>query len=317
MTFFALKKVKLPPCLPGWGIEVRLHFRETPWDLILTFGYSIMAAITLLVVRPNDSTGLLFLFFPPGYVFVAALFPAGGRLEWLERIAFSAGCGPVALALLVFLLNLMSGGVSVSASILLTVFFTFGVGSLAYWRRRRLPTERRLSATIELAALTPQEHRLSIWFLTITLVAALAAASAGLLTILATPSPSDRFTEFYVLGPTGEASGYPTILNVSEPGSVILGVANREFATWSYTVRIDLVGVRIVHNATTGTNDTVEVNRTAWSVFNVTLVHGQIWTQQYTFQINQTGLWKIQFLLYLNGALRNAYREVHLFVRVS
>jgi len=132
-----------------------------------------------------------------------------------------------------------------------------------------------------------------------------------------TPRPGERFTEFYILGPGGNASGYPTRLNVSEPGSVILGVVNHEAARVNYTVRVDLVGVRIVTNATSGFNETVEVNRTALAWFNVTLADGANWTQPYTFTIGAAGLWKVQFLLFRDGDFSVAYRTLHLFVRVG
>ena len=85
----------------------------------------------------------------------------------------------------------------------------------------------------------------------------------------------------------------------------------------SYTVRVDLVGVRLVYNVTSGFNETVEVNRTTWSSFNVTLADGRNWTQPYTFRINYTGLRKVQFLLFNGPNLTGVYRELHLYVRVT
>ena len=84
-----------------------------------------------------------------------------------------------------------------------------------------------------------------------------------------------------------------------------------------YTVRVDLVGVRTVVNATSGYNETVEVNRTTWSTINVTLADRQNWTQPYTFQINYTGPWKVQFLLFKAGDLSSTYRELHLYLRIT
>ena len=60
----------------------------------------------------------------------------------------------------------------------------------------------------------------------------------------------------------------------------------------------------------------VEVNRTTRSTFNVTLADGQNWTRLYTFQINNTSLWKIQFLLFKDDDFSSAYRELHLYIRV-
>ncbi len=106
-------------------------------------------------------------------------------------------------------------------------------------------------------------------------------------------------------------------LNVSKPASVIIGVVNHELATINYTIRVDLVGVRIVYNATAGFNETVEVNRTTWSSFNATLADGANWTHPYTFSIASVGLWKVQFLLFKDGVFAIAYRELHLYVMVK
>jgi len=42
---------------------------------------------------------------------------------------------------------------------------------------------------------------------------------------------------------------------------------------------VDLLGVQIVYNATSGYNESVEVNRTISSTFHVTLADGRNWTQ--------------------------------------
>ena len=75
--------------------------------------------------------------------------------------------------------------------------------------------------------------------------------------------------------------------------------------------------VRLVCGATPRSDETVEVNRTTWSTFNVTLADRGNWTRPYTFQINSTGLWKVQFLLFKDGDFSSAYRELHLYVRVT
>ena len=99
--------------------------------------------------------------------------------------------------------------------------------------------------------------------------------------------------------------------------SVIINAVNYESETVNCTIRVDLVSVRIVYNATSGFNQTVEVNRTTWSTFNVTLANDQNWTQPYTFRINDTGLWKVAFLLLKGGDFSSAYRELHLYLRVT
>src|SRR5207249_11152276 len=132
--------------------------------------------------------------------------------------------------------------------------------------------------------------------------------------VVFTPRPEEPFTEFYILGPSGSASGYPTNLNVSQTGSITLAIANHEHSGVSYSVRIDLVGVQLFRNATSGYNETVEVNRTTWFTFTVTLANGQNWTEPYSFSIDYPGLWKVQFLLFRDGDFASSYRELHLYV---
>jgi uncharacterized membrane protein len=50
---------------------------------------------------------------------------------------------------------------------------------------------------------------------------------------------------------------------------------------------------------------------------NVTLADGRNGTQPYTVGIDDTGLWKVEFLLFKDGDVSSAYRELHLYVRVT
>ena len=52
----------------------------------------------------------------------------------------------------------------------------------------------------------------------------------------------------------------------------------------------------------------VEVNRTTWSTFNVSLADGRNGTQPYAFGINAAGRWKVQFLLFKDPDFSRAYR---------
>jgi uncharacterized membrane protein len=47
------------------------------------------------------------------------------------------------------------------------------------------------------------------------------------------------------------------------------------------------------------------------------LADGRNWTEPDTFRINATDLWKVPFLLFKDGDLSSAYRELQLYVRVT
>jgi len=301
---------------------VRLHFQEKPWDVYAAVGYSVVLATVLLALNAGNLLAILLVLFFPGYLVGAALFPGSpvpqqAEIDWIERIALSFGLSIAVVPLLGLLLNFTPWGIQFVPIVVTITVFTVGVGVAAYWRRMRLPPGRRLSLTVDIAIPDWKDYSLLDKGLTVALASSIAVAGGTLAYVVLTPRSGATFTEFYILGPGGNASGYPTALNGSQPGTVILGLVNHEAANENYAVRIDLVGVRIVYNATSGYNETVEVNRTTWSTFNVPLADGRNWTQPYTFQINSTGLWKVQFLLFKDGDFASAYRELHLYVRVT
>lgn len=61
--------------------------------------------------------------------------------------------------------------------------------------------------------------------------------------VLAADAPaanSEPFTEFYVLGPDGNASNYPKNLSVGERGRFVVGVTNHEHRDVTYTLVVEL-----------------------------------------------------------------------------
>ncbi len=301
---------------------MRLHFREKPWDLYAVAAYTIIIAPTLLLLGVGNLFAALLVVFLPGYVVMAALFPGyvppdARAMDWVERLGISFGVSIAVVPLIGLLLNFTPWGLRFSAVVVTISIFTAAVGLAAFIRRMRLPPEQRLSLTLNLALPAWEEYSFPEKSATMALAASIVVAIGALTYVALTPHPGETFTEFYILGPTGEASGYPTQLNLSQNGSVIMIIANHEATTTNYTARVDLVGVRIVYNATSGFNETVEVNRTTWSTFNVTLADGRNWTQPYTFSIPYVSLWKVQFLLFKDGDFSSAYRELHLYVRVG
>jgi len=296
---------------------VQLHFQDRPWDLYTAIAYSVVTGAITLFVNVGNLLAIILVLLAPGYVLVAALFPKNAEIDWIERIALSFGLSIAVVPLLGLLLNFTPFGVRFAPVVVTLLVFTVGVGLAAYFRRMREPAESRLAGTLNLGL--PQWHEYTPLDkgLTLALAASLVAAGGTIAYVILMPRPGETFTEFYILGPGGNASDYPKNLSVNETGGVIIGVVNHEASTVNYTVRVDLVGVRLVDNATSGLDEAVEVNRTIWSRFNVTLADAQNLTLRYTFRINDTGLWKVGFLLFKDENLSSAYRELHLFVRVS
>lgn len=117
--------------------------------------------------------------------------------------------------------------------------------------------------------------------------------------IASTPPVGERFTEFYILGPSGKADGYPTNLTLGESGTVILGVVNHEYEDVSYRIVVRLE------------------NRTIGTIDNVRLKHEAVWEENYTFVPEKIGEgMKLEFLLYRDDA-DGIYRSLHLWITVS
>lgn len=295
---------------------MRIHFQAVPWDLYAATAYSVLVSVGLLAVGVGSPLGLVLILFVPGYLASSALLPRKGDADALLRLALSVGLSLALAAFAGLVLNFTSFGIGFASMTVALLVLSLSLASVAYQRRMAIPPDERLEVTVNIEAARWAEYSWIERILAAVLVAILATAIPLLGLALTQPRPTVPFTELYILGPTGNFTGYPTRLNVSEPGTVQVVVANHEAAAVSYTLRVDLEGVRIVYNATSNTNDTVEVNRTTWSWYNKTLLDGDTWTQTYTFAIPAAGLWEIQFLLFRDGTLTTIYRQAALLVSV-
>lgn len=149
--------------------------------------------------------------------------------------------------------------------------------------------------------LSPHRKRqistLLTWVLSIALI--LSVVTVG---YLATnpPETSDPFTEFYILGPDGKASGYPANLSVNESGSVIVGISNHEHQNQTYTVVVE--------------SGEVAINET------VTVVEGETLERRFFFTPETVGREKVSFLLYKGKTADRTvepYRRLRLWTNVS
>jgi uncharacterized membrane protein len=128
---------------------------------------------------------------------------------------------------------------------------------------------------------------------------------AVLIYIVTNPRQAESFTEFYILGPKGKASDYPTKLFVGQNGSVIIGIVNHEQRTVNYTVVIWLARME---------NESIG-NLFFLDSFSVTLEHKPLsekwekqWEKLYNFSIERPGKYKMFFLLFKDGVPFKAER---------
>ncbi len=135
--------------------------------------------------------------------------------------------------------------------------------------------------------------------LSIVLGLIIVGAVAALIYVITVPTHGDKFTEFYILGPDGKATDYPTQLWVGEEAPLILGIINREQNAVSYRVEIEIDG------ATVGRLEPIE------------LKHGEKYEQLVTFTLNEPGDdQKVEFLLYKQGQT-DVYDSLHLWINVK
>lgn len=295
---------------------MRIHFQKVPWDLYVAVTYSVLVSGILLETGVGNPLGLLFVVFVLGYLVMAALLPRADEADWVSRVAFSLGLGFALEAFLGLLLNYSPFGITFTSATLTTLGASIALGILAYARRTALAPDQRLELSLTFRVTPWSEYSLAEKGLAIALVAILAITVPFLGVAFMQPQPKQPFTELYLLGPTGNFTGLPSRLNVSESASVDIVVKNQEQASVDYALRVDLQGVQIVINATTGANETLVLNETNWAWYNFSLANGNAWTQGYTFSIPEPGTWKIQFALFRDGAFAAPYREVDLLVRV-
>ena len=141
----------------------------------------------------------------------------------------------------------------------------------------------------------------NVWDRVLSIILALAVMGAlGMLGYtVAVPKTGERFTEFYILGLSGEAEGYPKLLALGEEGKVVVGIINREQEVVTYRVEVKI--------------DLVIINE----VGPVTLEHDEKWEKIAGFTPDRAGdKQRIEFLLYKQGQ-SEVYQGLYLWVNVQ
>jgi uncharacterized membrane protein len=243
--------------------------------------------------------GLPFIFFFPGYVLIASLYPGKVRLSGIGRVALSFGLSMVMTPLIGLGLKFTPWGIGLTTMLVFLIIFSDVISAIAWYRRRRLPAEDAFIPTFEFE-LTGERSGWSRVLTAMLILFILTAISAIIyVTYVPVPKTGDRFTEFYILGPDGRADGYPTDLTVGQPAQVIVGVINHEYDTVNYKVQVQ------VGDQTYSTTEPIG------------LTNGQKWEQPIEFSANMPQQkMEVQFLLFRQG-YTSPYRLLHLWVNVK
>jgi uncharacterized membrane protein len=275
---------------------------------------------------------------------IFTLFPKKTSIDIIERIALSLGLSIAIVPLIGLGLNYTVFGIRLQPIFFSIFGFIIIIGLIGIYRWSKILPEKRFIISINLSL--PKSKNKIENTLTIVLIALIIIAGATLAYVIINPITGEKFTEFYLLGSKGNASGYPTNLSLDEIANVIIGIANHEYETINYTIEIWLVNQSTIFNKTSNENETIYHNMWFIRKINVTLNHlpveiEQPWTFQweynYTFSINKSGIFKIAFFLYtnptnnyeylkdyknlanekINNIHNMVYRSLHLWVKVS
>ncbi len=276
-------------------------------DLLLIFITTILAIVFVVYPKLNDTIirtmlGLLLILFIPGYSLITALFPKKDDLDGIERAALSFGLSIAVTPLIGFILNYTQWGIHLTPILISLSAFTLIVLLMAFIRRRRVPEGEKFYVDFSgfgssIKEKFKGESKTSKVLSVILIITILLAISTTVFIILK-PKHGESFTEFYILGPNGKASDYPTNLTIGQNGTVIIGVVNHEYQTANY----ELV---------------VSSNGTVMSQQNITLTNGNQTQIPYSFTAGSAGYKNIEFLLYKLPDTTNVYRSLHLYVNMT
>ncbi len=280
------------------------------WDLSAIIVLSLLLALFIYAIPDNVGRivlGLPFILFFPGYALIGTLFPEKKSLDLIERVALSFGLSIAIVPLIGFGLNYTPFGIRLEPILWSLIAFNVAFSLLAMWRRSTsaepfLPFEPKVlygSAMRQFGGGTKVDRTL-----TVILVLAILSSVFALGYVIAVPRDGEHFTEFYVLGPGGKATDYPSNLTVNQSGPVILGIANHEYRTVTYTIEVWL------SNATYADNTTTVHQLFFVGSSNVTLDHTAAntegnWTKQwetnYNISVPFPGQYKMWFVLLKDG----------------
>jgi len=230
----------------------------------------------------------------PGYILTAAVAPLRDQLSVPERLFLGFSVSIIISSVIALLMGghvtfkpLLARSISAISLIMTPAAFIrrYRAGGLAYSVDvRRIPSPRSLS----------RDGKVSL-----ILSAVLVALVAVTVYLTLNPVPSERFTEFYILGPGGKAYGYPENVTAGERVEVMVGVVNREYRNETYRMVVR-IGGDVLRNET------------------LKLGNGERWEKRVNLTVTEAGKnQKLEFLLYRLPDTEKPYRSLHLFINVT
>ncbi|OPX60339.1 MAG: hypothetical protein A4E25_00624 [Methanobacterium sp. PtaB.Bin024] len=276
-------------------------------DIILMVVLTLLTA-AFVIIPPLNKTfirtilGILMVLFIPGYSLIAALYTKWGNLEGIERTALSFGLSIAVTPLIGLGLNYTPWGIRLDPILISLTIFTIAMCIIAYLRRKELPEEERFfvpfAEFIRSIKGSFKKESKNERILSIILILSILLAICTTTYIILKPRESEKFTEFYILGPNGTASDYPTNLTSNQNGNLTIWVVNHEQTTTKYKLVVTV-------SNTTLKNETITLN------------NGQKEEIPFNFTAGSTGQKKMEFLLYKLPDQNTVYRSLHLWLNIT
>lgn len=325
------------------GTTVRRWMAHIPADVLLASIYVLLVDALFLISTPESVAvrsvvGLPVLLFVPGYLFLAALFPATTQrtaqrsLEQRlstpstgERIALSFGVSLTLLPLLGIVLSVTGTGLTLVPLLGALTAICLVAGTVAVGRRLRLPVGDRFNPSLLQVG---RKAWTQLFQRGTTLDSMLNLALAGVIGItilsltlgLAVPNEGETYTEVAVLAENESGSltlaNYPQNATAGEPQELVLRVTNEEQRSVAYTV--------VVQEQRVATGDSIVVEqRERVTTLQNRVAAGEQWQTRHEITPQLAGDdRRLAYLVYKGEPPRqptseSAYRYLYLWMNVS
>jgi uncharacterized membrane protein len=281
---------------------------EIPSDMLIILIWIISAFIFIIIPELSDTIirtilGIPMVIFIPGYVLIAALFPKKNDLDTIERIALSFGLSIAIVPLIGLGLNYTPFGIRLIPILISLCIYAIILIYVAIYRRRKLPEDDQFSVPFhniyDIVGKEINVQNRTDKILTIVLLFTMIFAIGMIYYVITVPKIGEKFTEFYILGPSGKADNYSTALKLGSSVTLLTGVVNHEYSPVNYTIQITL------------NNDTLSSQK-------LILSNNETWEKNITFMPDKKGNdMKLEFFLYKENNFTIPYRELHLWVNTT
>lgn len=287
---------------------------DTYNDLAIVLGLAIVMLIFIYVPFLNHGVirfalGLIMVLFLPGYAFIAAIYPGKGDIGSLERAVLSVGLSIILVPFLGFFLNYTIWGITTGSILLAVTSLLFICLLAAFIRRLSLPADMRFSidfseiATQVKKLILPASKERSDVVISGLLICSIVLIISVIGYLVVMPYQADKYTEFYIYGPEGKLSNYPTNYTLGEKKPLIIGIVNREGVSKEYDLAVTL-------------NDGNQSHRIFLD--HMVLADNQTMEKIINLTPDRVGdMQNMKFLLYMEGSAADPYRECNLWVNVT